>query len=446
MRNTRSIRKISEKCTAIVMTILMAVSPAAAALAFPVTVYAKTYETTEDVPANESGEKCIEQGDILTHNTSTLTKNAGTVVNNEEPAEILMNETTGTVTSNHMGALVLKNKGRVIENNGDIGKIEGNSLIPDTGNYGTVITNKALVAYNDVYGSIETNTGDGSQILRNYGTIKTNEAVNKYNYGQVNTNSGEIKNNYGRVEKNAEEGTVQYNKEGSVVKTNNGYIGVNLAGAQVTTNNGTTDANNSDAQIITNNSTINLNSGTVISNSAGGTIKRNNNKVGELDEGGNITGNYGVIEVNVGEVLNLDGGVVKENNGIVYNFGSGSVESYLSASIVYYSISISDFHSTSSSTGLTEAYGKKWLAQEYTDISTATVTITPDSGYKITNVSGFGDNVTAVQNNDGTWTLTISSGANTEINVSSELINPSGEPHKVTVNNGMIVGGGDHMH
>lgn len=114
MRNTRSIRKISEKCTAIVMTILMAVLPAAAALAFPVTVYAKTYETTEDVPANESGEKCIEQGDILTHNTSTLTKNAGTVVNNDEFAEIQTNNETGTISINERTARVVTNRGRVI--------------------------------------------------------------------------------------------------------------------------------------------------------------------------------------------------------------------------------------------------------------------------------------------------------------------------------------------
>ena len=180
------------------------------------------------------------------------------------------------------------------------------------------------------------------------------------------------------------------------------------------------ETNDLDGNVLTNRGIINKNLGFILTNHGG--------TVGTVNQYGIVTGNTGEVDNNTekGIVLNLAGGVVDKNSGTVYNYG-GTVQDKGNGT-EYFSVKVSNSNSVSTASGLTQAYNQDWLGQTGTAVSTATITISPASGYRITNVSGFGDNVSAIKNDDGTWTLTISSGINTSIDVASALINNPTNP------------------
>ncbi len=507
MRNKEMFKKMSVKCVTAIMIAAMSMSPVAATLAFPMTVYAQ-----DNNPQN--GETAIEHGEYMECNEGTVTKNEGALdINNGK-----VNENAGP-DENGIPASINSNSGEVVVNNGDIGKLdEGNNPVPNSGNFGTVDNNNGTIYYNDEKGSVNTNCGatsgtsrivnsdmatniyplaeHGGNILINEGTVTDNSGTigsgKKYADGkspEVNKSHGEgnhgmVEKNYGIIYYNASDGTIEKNLSTGLVIENSGIINTNSnfrnrnsektyygrvmynygeiinnfgvideneAGGEVGGNSGKIKINEggvatnlvdgiinynknsvniNKGKIVDNNNTVRTNQGEtennhlkgiIISNTATGTIKVNRGKVGAEDANGGITGNLGVIKYNsAGVVLNLAGGIVEKNGGTVYNYG-GTVTDKANGT-EYFSVKITNSNSTSNSSGLTQAYNQDWLGQMGTTVSTATITITPASGYKITNVSGFGDNVTATQNSDGTWTLTISSGANTDINVSSELL------------------------
>ena len=403
MRNKEMLKKISVKCVAAIMIAAMSMSPVAATLAFPVTVYAE--EKIEDNPAGSRVEK-IYDDEAMSVNKGTVDINEGEIASNEGTVNdnqniIDTNEEDGKVLVNNTDARIVSNEGSVTINKGDIGVGEKKgdkeeyTILTDEGqgNHGHIGTNngengKATIYYNGVDGTINTN---GGLVVVNDGVIEKNLSDDDQ-YGKVVENHGVIKENLAKVFANRVEGTVKINRKNidynyGVIQiiTDDVYRGQR---ARVLHNFGS---------VATNNGLINYNYSSVAENK--GTVQENSN---------------------AGVVLNLAGGVVEKNYGTVYNYG-GTVTDKADGT-EYFSVKITNSNSTSNSSGLIQAYNQDWLGQKGTTISTATITITPESGYKITNVSGFGDNVTATQNDDGTWTLTISSGANTDINVSSELL------------------------
>ena len=402
------------------MIAAMSMSPVAATLAFPVTVYAEELSDNPkgtEVSIGENNTMNKNEG-IVTVNEGELTSNAGTV--NDNRNTINTNEESGTVLVNNTNARIVSNEGSVTINKGDIGIGERKgdtreyTILSDEGqgNHGHIGTNigennqSATIYYNGEDGTINTNGANGI-VVENHGVIEKN-LLDEQGGGLVVENHGVIKENFCSVKRNEEEGTV---------KINRGIIARNLGTVQIITNDilpdgelaGLTENNGT---VATNNGVIKFNKGSVAENK--GTVERNDN---------------------VGVVLNLAGGVVEKNHGTVYNYG-GTVTDKANGT-EYFSVKITNSNSSSNGSGLTSYNNQDWLGQKGTTISTATITITPANGYKITNVSGFGDNVTATQNSDGTWTLTISSGANTNINVSSELlVDPSKIKIEVEPDNG----------
>ncbi len=453
MRNKEMLKKMSVKCVTAIMIAAMSMSPVAATLAFPMTVYA---ETVSDNPQDTRVE-VVNQGDKMSNNEGGIVENDGRVENNI--GEIQDNEgqvdhnfgiiddngENGLVIVNELGARIDSNHGTVNGNQGEIGIGEYNSgdgsymIITENGkgNHGTVGYNNgtsdkdAFIYYNSEDGTVNEN-GQYGTVIFNDGTIIKNN-----NGGLINKNNNLVEVNDGTILESTG-GTVISNR-GEIV-----YNGIKYEGGEVRTNSGVIVHNAQDNIVGTNTAsgTIKDNYGSVTMNQ--GTIENNAGTgiVGSVDANGNVFGNRGVIKTNndsgiyKGVVLNLAGGVVEDNRGIVYNYG-GTVNNNQKGAIEYFSVKVSNSNSTSNSSGLIQAYNQDWLGQKGITISTATITITPESGYKITNVSGFGDNVTATQNSDGTWTLTISSGANTDINVSSELlVDPSKIKIEVEPDNG----------
>ena len=419
MRNKEMLKKMSVKCVTAIMIAAMSMSPVAATLAFPVTVYAEELSDNPngtEVSIGENNTMNKNEG-IVTVNEGELTSNAGTV--NDNRNTINTNEESGTVLVNNTNARIVSNEGSVTINKGDIGIGEKNedtmdyTILSDEGqgNHGYIGTNigennqSATVYYNGEDGTINTNGVKGI-VVENHGVIEKNLSDGQEG-GFVVENHGVIKENFHSVKRNEEEGTV---------KINRGIITYNLGTVQIITDDIAPDGYLASltvnrGTVVTNNGVIGLNAGSVAENK--GTVKENRR----------------------GVVLNLAGGVVEKNKGTVYNYGGTVTDKAYGTE--YFSVKITNSNSTSNSSGLTQAYNQDWLGQTGTTVSTATITITPESGYKITNVSGFGDNVTATQNSDGTWTLTISSGANTNINVSSELlVDPSKIKIEVEPDNG----------
>ena len=405
MRNKGMLKKMSVKCVTAIMIAAMSMSPVAATLAFPVTVYAEELSDNPngtEVSIGENNTMNKNEG-IVTVNEGELTSNAGTV--NDNRNTINTNEESGTVLVNNTNARIVSNEGSVTINKGDIGIGEDKkdnfeyTILSDEGqgNHGHIGTNigennqLATIYYNGEDGTINTNGAYGI-VAENHGVIEKNLRDGQ-DGGLVVENHGVIKENFCSVKRNEEEGTV---------KINRGTIARNLGTVQIITddilpNGHLACVQENKGTVATNNGVITYNKGSVAENK--GTVRENNG--------------YGVV-------LNLAGGVVGKNYGTVYNYG-GTVTDKAKGT-EYFSVKITNSNSTSNGSGLTSYNNQDWLGQKGTTISTATITITPESGYKITNVSGFGDNVTATQNSDGTWTLTISSGANTDINVSSELL------------------------
>ena len=155
--------------------------------------------------------------------------------------------------------------------------------------------------------------------------------------------------------------------------------------------------------------------------------------MGKYDAGDDFTGNAGTIETNAagGVIFNKNLAVVKINNGTVYNVRE-TAKVLQNNGTQYFLVKVSNAHSSSQSKDLISAYGHDWIKQTGTAVSTAAITVTPDSGYRITDITGSGDNVSAVRNPDGrTWTVTVTSGAYTTINVSTSPLDKEEIPSAV---------------
>jgi len=290
-------------------------------------------------------------------------------------------------------------------------------------NHGTVGTNNGTVIEND--GTVNTNNGT---VTTNNGTVASNSSL-----GKVEFNYGTVEHNYGRVAGNLatsdqDYGYITYNEEGSMVGDNRGCVYLN--DGTVANNYRTVEGNRNRTITNTQNGTVGTNWRTVDTNY--GTIGTNDNYYGEAV----VSANYGTVQNNKSGavVKNQTNGVVTTNSGEVYNYG-GTVGSNTGTGTEYFTVSIvnNTAHTAVSSSGLKNAYGAQWLGHA----STATVTLTPANGYEINQVTGLPTNVTAAKNANGTWTLTVSGGSHTTINVPEATDIPL---FTVTVNNG--TGGG----
>lgn len=290
-------------------------------------------------------------------------------------------------------------------------------------NYGTVGTNNGTVIVND--GTVNTNNGT---VTTNNGTVAGNSSLGKveFNYGTVEHNYGHVAGNLATNDQDY--GYITYNEEGSMVGDNRGCVYLN--DGTVANNYRTVEGNRNRTITNTQNGTVSTNWRTVDTNY--GTIGTNDNYYGEAI----VSANYGTVQNNKSGavVKNQTNGVVTTNSGEVYNYG-GTVGSNTGTGTEYFTVSIvnNTAHTAVSSSGLKNAYGAQWLGHA----STATVTLTPANGYEINEVTGLPTNVTAAKNANGTWTLTVSGGSHTTINVPEATEIPL---FTVTVNNG--TGGG----
>ncbi len=317
----------------------------------------------------------------VTDNDGNIHSNTGTVTNNNQGAKIENNANTGSVLYNY--GKILNNTGMVYGNDGSIDS-----------NSGTVDFNRNSIYVNDTAGTVNTNRG---QIDNNHGTVKTND--NYYGNEAIDTNYGTVEVNRGTVSKNEN----KVGENSGTVKENNGTVTTNTKDGTITENNGT--------------------------------VSTNMSTVGAVDEEGNVSGNNGTVTSNTanGVVLNLENGTVETNYGEVYNYG-GTVGSSQNSGREFFSVEIVNAtqNTISSSNGLKSAYGLQWLGEVGGTQTTATVTLIPEEGYEIKEIPCLPDNVTSRKNTDGTWTLTVTSGKKTTIDIPEATV----IPYTVTVHNG----------
>ena len=313
------------------------------------------------------------------------------------PGETVENH--GTIVTNN--GIVVSNDGTITTNNGTVTSSASSGTITD--NYGTVSANHGTITNN--YGSVSTNDITG-KVIYNKRTSTHTGAVNS-NYGNVYGNDGVVSSNYGTIDFNRS--TLQTNEEDGTVGTNTGDV-TNNKGTIGTNENypdsGTVFQNN--GKIESNKSTVSYNSGTVDTNQTGGTVN-----------------NMGIVSINYGEVYN--------NN--------GTVGSNISPGTEYLPVSITNrtAHTSISCSGLKNGNDLvNWLGEVGGTPATATITLIPEDGYEINEVTGLPGNVSAEKNADGTWTLTISSGTKTSITIPES----TAKKYTVTVDGGS--GGGDH--
>ncbi len=179
---------------------------------------------------------------------------------------------------------------------------------------------------------------------------------------------------------------------------NFGTVDTNEGGGTVTTNAGTVMINMKDG-------TIETNGGIVTTNSEGALISENSGEV-KTNEG-EITKNTGKVGTNKGMIDNYEGGTVETNEGEgeVYNYG-GTVSS--NQGTEYFSVSITvNNGSVSYDNGITDHNESKWFGNSNGGAA-ATVTITPNQGFKIDKIS-LPEGVDAAKNKDGSWTITVNS-------------------------------------
>lgn len=173
----------------------------------------------------------------------------------------------------------------------------------------TPVDNNTPENNNQTVGSgekMESNTGT---VISNNGTITNNGTEDGgAGSGTVDTNNGEIYNNYGTVETNA---------EGGYIWTNDGNVNTNEAGAKVLVNDGTIGENRGEVVVNVSSSVDSSEEGNdepaVVHNNSG-TVQYNHDIV-EIN-GGVVTKNYGLVN-------NAAGGEVKDNIGIVNNEAGG---------------------------------------------------------------------------------------------------------------------------
>ncbi len=129
----------------------------------------------------------VSSGETLTDNNGTVSKNRGTITNNNNDATVT--ENYGTITENKEGGTVDENyrSGTVVTNNGYVDY-----------NLGTVTTNGGTVR--DNRNSIGTNNGTVEH--NSNGTIGINNGIVTDNFRTITTNNGRVINNYdnGEVE------------------------------------------------------------------------------------------------------------------------------------------------------------------------------------------------------------------------------------------------------
>lgn len=178
---------------------------------------------------------------------------------------------------------------------------------------------------------------------------------------------------------------------------------------------------------------VELNSGTIEVNKS---LVKSNFKMVTLNEVSGIVCNSSARD----DEDNVISGTVTTNSGEVYSY-DGTVVSNTSTGTEYFEVLIKNSgsnHISVSSNNLKSAYQRQWLGQVAGRQETATVTLTPDTGYEIKEINKLPGNVSAVKNGDGTWTLSVTSGQRTEINVPEATVIPC----HVTVHNGS--GSGDY--
>ncbi len=368
---------------------------------------------------------------------ATIRDNYGYVYTNQEGATIGI-ETKEDGTRGNYGS-VENNYGTVIFN----GYLEGVNESPVIEhNYGTV-------KYNDLGGKITINEKSGF-VKRNGGNVRNyngeDPAVIDKNYGTVNENtySGKVNFNYGTIINN-NNGSLDTNAEDGIVKSSSGIIDKNYGEIEENSIQGEVYDNfgniKNNKHFINNNKcekdksgVIESNSKTVRLNESGALIKENtksgvieqnqgtvNDNKGTIDYNWTtVENNTGTVVTNIGVVLNYESGIVETNNGEVYNYGgtigTNNGTEYFSVDLVH-----NDFvtiSSTNNNSGLSDAYNKKWIRQNNGKTNTVTLLITPAKNYKIDKIEGLDENyVTADKQKDGSWLLTISSGANLKITI-----------------------------
>ncbi len=180
-------KNVSAKCTAAVMAASMVLTPVAGALAFPMGIYAVDYQSTADIPADDSGHKNLTSADTLAYNDGTIEVNAGKIEVN-----------AGTVNVNALTGIIEDNYGDVNENNGRVDINHTNGEV--------------------TYGTVTDNYGDAAncQVTNNYasGTVTGGDSNVTNNWGTV-TDVASVTNNCGTVIDNLINGetTVTYNWE-----------------------------------------------------------------------------------------------------------------------------------------------------------------------------------------------------------------------------------------
>lgn len=340
----------------------------------------------------------------IKENNGTVNVNRGIVSENNGAIEINF----GEVTNNNKDGGINNNLGSIDVNDGTIGSTD-----TSTGNFGTIETNN---------GTVYLNAGESDRITG----FKTEEKeingfFNSYDRAEIQTNNGTIVINNGYVKTNSAKGTITTN-EGTVddnqftVTTNIGTVNTN--NAIVTTNSGT---------VTTNLGSVNLNTGTIGTNKK--TVTENNGIVnsnyGTVENRNSVVSNYGLVE---------NYGTVKTNSGEVYNYGGTVTDN--SKGIEYFRITIVEGTNLNRSGGdLTNHKNQEWFGQKGNEQTTTSIIITPVNGFYIPDFK-VPDNVTAEKKNDGTWVLTLTSGANINITLPNAKWKDKGGGKDPTDNSG----------
>ncbi len=359
----------------------------------------------------------VNEGNINNPPNSTIDVNLGTIYTNN-----------GTVIDN-LGT-IQRNNEAVTDNNNSIQE-----------NYGTVTNNNNTIQKNydtvtDNYGSIEYVGGgivenNHHNVYVNAGTVVTNCEENGTYVGTVNGNFGTIgaytadgkvdtgKGNFGTVSGNypgekaglTTNGNIIYNGPSGVIGEGESYNKWELGNfSAVDTNDGKIVTNGSSGTVKTNNNIVETNAknGIIENNSAGGYVGENNgqintnagdeNNYGLIDvNNGNVTDNHGFITINTGTVEENYGEVVINYGGTVNNKGDGSVD------LQYYGVEITTENTSDPvKTGFEQYENKDYLLAG----ATGTVTVAPKEGIildtsSVTVENGSSDGLTVETNGSG---------------------------------------------
>ncbi|MBP3240196.1 MAG: hypothetical protein J6M92_06580 [Oribacterium sp.] len=399
-------------------------------------------ENEKDKTINEnksSGDIDVNNGTVTTNNGNIDDNNGNVGTNNHT-----IGNNDGNVGTNGKDGTITNNNGTVTDNKGTIkDNISANEDTHSEGgkvstNSGTIEKNEGTVNENTESGIIDKNTGSGF-VGENNGTINENSAkAESSEYPQSSaTDGGGVDENNGTIVINS--GFVENNN--GTIKNNSGFVennGVTESYISYPVESDLTDISDSDIEysdsytpqditVTEPIATIGNNTGIVQIN---GDISEAE-KSGEYDENAlviNLSG--GIVEMNNGIVENHTGGKVVDNNGAVFNYGGEVIKTY--SGIEYFSVSVStDNGSTGYGQGFTEYKDTNWLGQTYdwetssAKTSSADVTISPNSGYEINELTipdEYKDYVKATKNDDGSWTLSVTSGYNIKLTPTATLI------------------------